>query len=274
MLMLTGYGPRSPEDLKEMCEKHEARAVDIRIRPYSKRLEWCIDNLRTILPGYLHLREFGNKARFGSGGIEINDVYAGAEKLKALEGNLLLFCACGKPDGCHRTELAKDLEVLFGIRSKEITWPKYIRPLGHYWNRDLGKEELDTLAAMEEWCDKRWKAKQLVETARFHKLLAMRKEYRRVEVNLVVFLGDGPLPDCFKDDFALKIGASLKTFEEVLRRVLVYGSVEKFTENVSDTDWLMYRLKGAKNGDAGASGRDSRTVEWDTDTGDGADDYD
>lgn len=259
MLFLCGYGPRSPEDMKALCEKHEARAVDIRIRPYSKRQEWCIDNLRTALPGYTHLPEFGNKARFGSGGIEINDVYAGVEKLKGMEGNLLLFCACGKPDECHRTELAKDLDVLFKLPSTEATWPKFVRPLGHYWNRDLWKEELDTLAAMEEWCEKN----KRIPGDKFSKLLKTRKEYRRVEANLAVFMYDGPLPDCFKDEFATKIGTSEKTLGEVLRRLLVFGSVVKEFENVSGSDWLMYRLKGKRNGDAGAgSGRDTRTVEW------------
>lgn len=140
-IFTVGYGRHTPLDLLELAKKHDALLVDIRYYPWGKkRPEWQQRNLHQVFgERYRFIRALGNE-EFGTGVIRLHDYPAGLAAIQELVRagqSIILFCACARPETCHRSEVAKtlDLDGYKGI--KELSFPKepspWDDPEGFFW---------------------------------------------------------------------------------------------------------------------------------------------
>jgi hypothetical protein len=126
LIYTTGYGNRPIGDLYETVRAIGGWLVDIRHWPHSKvREEYDQEKLRRRFRiRYAHLPEMGNVAR-GTGEIKIADMDAGIERLQEMltfgKTPLVLLCACGRPESCHRTVVATEMKQR-GYRVAELEW--------------------------------------------------------------------------------------------------------------------------------------------------------
>lgn len=97
-----GYGSTAPAILFRILDELGAVLVDIRYSPYG-RPAWRQPELRKALGyRYIHLRALGN-VNYKSGSIRLVNYAAGRDALAKLDRPAVLLCACGNPQGCHRT---------------------------------------------------------------------------------------------------------------------------------------------------------------------------
>lgn len=105
VIYLWGYQGRSVSDLHDLARDRDAYVVDIRFSPFTKQAGWGKAELSDALGWrYQWCRELGNR-NYKGGEIEISDLKSGMERVSRLaaERPVILFCACGKPEHCHRT---------------------------------------------------------------------------------------------------------------------------------------------------------------------------
>lgn len=126
----TGYGNRPVSAFFDAVKRVGGYVVDVRHRPYSSwSPDWCLPELekRFTARRYCHLPALGNQT-LGTGRIDIVDVVAGVHQLEewVLSGRkpLIVLCACGKPDNCHRSKITETLDYYCGIKSAELDWDK------------------------------------------------------------------------------------------------------------------------------------------------------
>lgn len=119
-----GYKGVDRDDLAEWLEKHpDAIVIDVRYGFIPPAAPWSQHALRTALGDrYRHYRSLGNKNYKSGGPIELSDAQRGVRALRRLldEGwEPVLMCACKEYEGCHRTEVVRELEktAKFKLRS-------------------------------------------------------------------------------------------------------------------------------------------------------------
>ncbi|MDX1934775.1 MAG: DUF488 domain-containing protein [Capsulimonadales bacterium] len=130
IVYLTGYGNRPVGDLFESIKSVRGWLVDIRHWPHSKlREEFDRSALRSLFQSrYTHLPELGNTAKSnpaGIGDIRIADMDGGIARIDQMLKNgrtpVVLMCACGRPDGCHRSVVGAEM-MSRGFTVKELDW--------------------------------------------------------------------------------------------------------------------------------------------------------
>lgn len=109
MIYTTGYTGKDINDLKPMLNALDAILVDVRFAPYSKILHWQQTYLKLLLKRkYLHIPNLGNRT-YKEEKITIQNLKLGVETVLNLEANVVLMCACEKPENCHRRYIIEEI---------------------------------------------------------------------------------------------------------------------------------------------------------------------
>ena len=109
MIYTTGYTGKDINDLKPMLDALDAVLADIRFAPYSKVLHWQQVYLKILLKRkYLHIPNLGNRT-YKEEKITIQNLKLGIETVLSLYTNVVLMCACEKPENCHRRIIIEEL---------------------------------------------------------------------------------------------------------------------------------------------------------------------
>lgn len=108
MIYTTGYTGKDINDLKPMLEALDAILIDIRFAPYSQILHWRQMYLKVLLgKRYLHIPNLGNRT-YKEDKITIQNLKLGVETVLSLEANVVMMCACEKPENCHRRVIIEE----------------------------------------------------------------------------------------------------------------------------------------------------------------------
>lgn len=117
MIYTLGYGScGTAENLQQIAQEHGAFVVDIRWSPRARRPEFAEANLKKLLGvKYMHVKGYGNE-NFRGGPIKLHNPDSAAMQIAPLlqTNAVILLCACGKPDECHRTPAAEHLKAAAG----------------------------------------------------------------------------------------------------------------------------------------------------------------
>lgn len=119
----TGYGNKKIDDFVQLLKMNEIKIlIDVRTVPYSNyRQEFNRRNLAKTLEKqgifYLHKPELGGKDENVKKNWEEN-----LGRIINIEGNLVLMCAEGDIEKCHRKQLANMLKTKFNIETEELNW--------------------------------------------------------------------------------------------------------------------------------------------------------
>lgn len=109
MIYTTGYTGKDINDLKPMLDAFDAVLVDVRFAPYSQILHWRQMYLKVLLGRkYLHIPNLGNRT-YKEDKITIQNLKLGVETVLNLEKNVVMMCACEKPENCHRRIIIEEL---------------------------------------------------------------------------------------------------------------------------------------------------------------------
>ncbi len=107
-----GYSKWKIEALAPVVARLDAVLFDVRYSPRSRNPDWSRKRLiEKFGDNYTHVREFGN-LNYKSDSIRIADFRGGDEKFKAAMATgkpVILLCACGNVDVCHRKVIAEQL---------------------------------------------------------------------------------------------------------------------------------------------------------------------
>ncbi|HRH44574.1 MAG TPA: DUF488 domain-containing protein [Pyrinomonadaceae bacterium] len=110
MIYTTGYTGKDINDLKPMLDALDAVLADVRFTPYSKVLHWQQVYLKILLKRkYLHIPNLGNRT-YKEEKITIQNLKLGIETVLSLDTNMVLMCACEKPENCHRRVIIEELQ--------------------------------------------------------------------------------------------------------------------------------------------------------------------
>ncbi len=109
MIYTTGYTGKDINDLKPMLSALDAALVDVRFAPTSQILHWRQMYLKVLLGRkYLHIPNLGNRT-YKENKITIQNLKLGVETVLNLEIDVVLMCACEKPENCHRRIIIEEL---------------------------------------------------------------------------------------------------------------------------------------------------------------------
>jgi uncharacterized protein (DUF488 family) len=113
--------------------------VDIRYAPGSKRPGFNAEDFRREMGrDYVWMRYLGNK-NFRGGDIELVDFEKGVKMIDTLleDGRpVVLMCACGRPDHCHRKVVGQLLQNI-GFDVAELAYePDPPKPQAPAWSQD------------------------------------------------------------------------------------------------------------------------------------------
>jgi uncharacterized protein (DUF488 family) len=120
-----GYEKRQPEELVAEAERLSAVVVDVRLKPYSRRREWNLNNLARLcgpVHGYLWIKGFGN-LNYKGGPIELADPEDGLARVAhdiERGRNIILLCYEADPKTCHRWQVAELIAKRFGCRIEHL----------------------------------------------------------------------------------------------------------------------------------------------------------
>ena len=107
-IFTTGYTGKDINDLKPMSQALDAILVDVRFAPFSQVLHWRQMYLKILLgKKYLHIPNLGNRT-YKEEKITIQNLKLGVETVLNLEANVVLMCACEKPENCHRRVIIEE----------------------------------------------------------------------------------------------------------------------------------------------------------------------
>lgn len=112
-----GYAGWSVQGVKARVEALGAILLDIRFSPWSKRVEWQGNNLKTVLgrTRYAHMKTLGNR-NYRGGPIVLDAPEASIKPVGAfLQARpVILLCACRDAEQCHRSIAADFLSEKIG----------------------------------------------------------------------------------------------------------------------------------------------------------------
>ncbi len=108
-----GYSKWSREALLARTRSLNGLLIDVRYSPYSRaRPEFNREELARAFPDYRHVEQYGNR-NFRGGPVELAAPDDGARLVMELaasrDKNLVLLCACGRHENCHRSRAATHL---------------------------------------------------------------------------------------------------------------------------------------------------------------------
>lgn len=105
-----GYLGRTLAEIVTILDERNAVLADIRLVPYSRNRAFVKANLERVLgPRYVWVRDLGNRNFRTGGPVALADYPAGRTALLALNGPVILMCACRDHARCHRTVVAHAL---------------------------------------------------------------------------------------------------------------------------------------------------------------------
>ncbi len=127
-IFTTGYTGKDINDLKPMSQALDAILVDVKFAPFSQVLHWRQMYLKILLgKKYLHIPNLGNRT-YKEEKITIQNLKLGVETVLNLEANVVLMCACEKPENCHRRVIIEEFRKR-NIETIELeTWKRGIQP--------------------------------------------------------------------------------------------------------------------------------------------------
>jgi uncharacterized protein (DUF488 family) len=108
-----GYSGRTPDEIRQIVEDHDAILFDIRFSPRSRVPQWTRKQLTALMGAdrYQHIKALGNQNYKGDGPVELVDYQAGKAQIAAADRVVILMCACKHPQSCHRTVVAELLRA-------------------------------------------------------------------------------------------------------------------------------------------------------------------
>jgi hypothetical protein len=112
-LITIGYAGWEPTDIKALVDRESAILVDVRLKPFAKREEFCQRPLTRLFgSAYVHARGLGNlnyKGEMGPG-VKLADPQPWVEQIRQWlsgERTVILMCGCYNHTKCHRSDVAK-----------------------------------------------------------------------------------------------------------------------------------------------------------------------
>ncbi len=109
-IFTTGYTGKDIGDLKPLLEVLDAMLIDVRFSPFSRIMHWRKVYLKALLgEKYRHIANLGNRTYLEEK-ITIQNLNLGIETVLHLPFNVVLMCACEKPENCHRRLIIAELD--------------------------------------------------------------------------------------------------------------------------------------------------------------------
>ena len=108
-----------------------ATVVDVRMKPYGNPIFDRSELQKRYGHRYVWIKELGNKNDKTGGQVEFVDAELGARRLGSITSDgmpVILLCACGDLEACHRNNLAKKLNEECGWKIEHL--PHEIRKTG------------------------------------------------------------------------------------------------------------------------------------------------
>lgn len=116
-IFTAGYTGAKLAHIESAAAHLDLTIIDTRINPVSRNPTWAKANLQTALGNrYLHVWEFGNRL-YKRGGIAIVNMEAGVRQVAPFlktGKSIVLLCACGQHQHCHRRVVADALAAATG----------------------------------------------------------------------------------------------------------------------------------------------------------------